>query len=194
MRNVILIFLLLIVPTKALSQKSPQSVVIDFYKWYFGVIESGQIEEYQPIFVADSAGMTALDMTKYIKNLKLYNFSDSLINHEVASYQSCIKEIGKIKFDELNDKFPNLDDYKNIGCDFFNIYRWLMDVEPMNGVDIIETMKINENKIIIKGQFFRGDEKTKDKSYWNKFLYVSLNNENNVWKIDQIEIKKTNLK
>lgn len=194
MRNVILIFLLLIVPTKALSQKSPQSVVVDFYKWYFGVIESGQIEEYQPIFVADSAGMTALDMNKYIKNLKLYNFSDSLINHEVASYQSCIKEIGKIKFNELNDKFPNLDDYKNIGCDFFNIYRWLMDVEPMNGVDIIETIKINENKIIIKGQFFRGDEKTKDKSYWNKFLYVSLNNENNTWKIDQIEIKKTNLK
>ena len=194
MRSCVLIFFLLLLPVKSLAQKSPESVVTDFYKWYFEVIESGQIEEYQPIFVADSTGMATLNMDKYIKNLRFYNFTDSLINHEITSYQNCIKEVSKTKFDELNDKYPNLDDYKNIGCDFFNIYRWLMDVEPMNGVEIIETIKVNENKIIVKGQFFRGSDITKDKSYWNKNLYVSLNKENSIWKIDQIEIKKTNLK
>ena len=194
MKNYFLIFFLLLLPLKALAQTSPDSVVINFYKWYFGVIESGQIEEYQPIFAADSLGMTTLNMDKYIKNLRQYNFSDSLIIHEVASYQTCIKEINKIKFDELNDKFPNLEDYRNIGCDFFNIYRWIMDVEPMNGIDIIETFKINDEKVIIKGKFFRGNVESKDKAYWNKFLYISLNKENNIWKIDQIEIKKTNEK
>ncbi|WP_321517488.1 hypothetical protein [uncultured Bacteroides sp.] len=194
MRSCVLIFFLLLLPVKSLAQKSPESVVTDFYNWYFEVIESGQIEEYQPIFVADSTGMATLNMDKYIKNLRFYNFTDSLINHEINSYQNCIKEVSKTKFDDLNDKFPNLDDYKNIGCDFFNIYRWLMDVEPMNGVEIIETIKVNENKIIVKGRFFRGSDITKDKSYWNKNLYVSLNKENSIWKIDQIEIKKTNLK
>lgn len=179
---------------KTLGQKSPESVVIDFYKWYFSVIESGQIEEYQPVFIADSTGMTTLNMNKYIENLILYNFTDSLIKNEISSYQNCVKEVSKTKFDELNEKFPNLDDYKNIGCDFFNIYRWIMDVEPMSGVEILETINIDENKIIIKGQFFRGDEMAKDKSYWNKYLYVALNKENNTWKIDQIEIRKTNEK
>jgi len=194
MRNNILIFLLLLLPMKALAQKSPESVVIDFYKWYFSVIESGQIEEYQPIFVADSVGMTTLDMGKYINNLRLYNFTDSLINSEITSYQNCIKEVSKTKFNELNDKLPDLDDYKKIGCDFFNIYRWIMDVEPMSGIEILETITIDENKIIIKGQFFRGDEMAKNRNYWNKFLYVALNKENNTWKINQIEIRKTNQK
>jgi len=194
MRNNILILLLLLLPVKALAQKSPESVVIDFYKWYFSVIESGQIEEYQPIFVADSVGMTTLDMGKYINNLRLYNFTDSLINSEITSYQNCIKEVSKTKFNELNDKLPDLDDYKKIGCDFFNIYRWIMDVEPMSGIEILETITIDENKIIIKGQFFRGDEMTKNRNYWNKFLYVALNKENNTWKINQIEIRKTNQK
>ncbi len=194
MRNNILILLLLLLPVKALAQKSPESVVIDFYKWYFSVIESGQIEEYQPIFVADSVGMTTLDMGKYINNLRLYNFTDSLINSEITSYQNCIKEVSKTKFNELNDKLPDLDDYKKIGCDFFNIYRWIMDVEPMSGIEILETITIDENKIIIKGQFFRGDEMAKNRNYWNKFLYVALNKENNTWKINQIEIRKTNQK
>jgi len=194
MRNNILIFLLLLLPMKALAQKSPESVVIDFYKWYFSVIESGQIEEYQPIFVADSVGMTTLDMGKYINNLRLYNFTDSLINSEITSYQNCIKEVSKTKFNELNDKLPDLDDYKKIGCDFFNIYRWIMDVEPMSGIEILEKITIDENRIIIKGQFFRGDEMAKDRNYWNKFLYVALNKENNTWKINQIEIRKTNQK
>jgi hypothetical protein len=194
MRNYVLIFILLLLPMKTLGQKSPESVVIDFYKWYFSVIESGQIEEYQPVFIADSTGMTTLNMNKYIENLILYNFTDSLIKNEISSYQNCIKEVSKTKFDELNEKFPNLDDYKNIGCDFFNIYRWIMDVEPMSGVEILETIKIDENKIIIKGQFFRGDEMAKDKSYWNKYLYVALNKKNNTWEIDQIEIRKTNEK
>lgn len=194
MRNNILILLLLLLPVKALAQKSPESVVIDFYKWYFSVIESGQIEEYQPIFVADSVGMTTLDMGKYINNLRLYNFTDSLINSEITSYQNCIKEVSKTKFNELNDKLPDLDDYKKIGCDFFNIYRWIMDVEPMSGIEILEKITIDENRIIIKGQFFRGDEMAKDRNYWNKFLYVALNKEKNTWKINQIEIKKTNQK
>ena len=81
MKNYFLIFVLLSLPLKALAQTSPDSVVINFYKWYFDVIESGQIEEYQPIFAADSLGMTTLNMDKYIKNLRQYNFSDSLIIH-----------------------------------------------------------------------------------------------------------------
>lgn len=193
MRDKVLLFiLLLLLPLKSFSQKTPESVVIDFYKWYFGVIDSGQIEEYQPVFVADSCGMTTLDMKKYMDNLKLHNFTDSLINKEIASYHDCIKSISQTKFSELNDKYPNLEDYKNIGCDFFNIYRWIMDVEPMSGVDILKTININENKVVIQGQFYRGDDATKDKSYWNKYLYVSLKRENSEWKIDQIEIRNTN--
>ena len=191
MKNLFITLILFLLSTKTTAQTSPDSVVINFYEWYFSVIESGQIEEYQPEFVADSTGMTTLKMDKYIENLRLHNFTDSLINREIASYQNCIKEINKTRFDELNDKLPNLDDYRNIDCDFFNIYRWIMDVEPMNGVDVIEKINIDNNRIVIKGRFFRGSELTKDKSYWNKLLYVALINENNIWKINQIEIRNT---
>lgn len=191
MKHLFIIFYLLLLPIKTLAQESPDSVVVNFYKWYFSVVEQGEIEEYQPLFVADSTGMATLNMNKYIKNLKDCHFTDSLIYKEIASYQKCIKEINKTRYDELNDKLPNLEDYRNIGCDFFNIYRWTMCVEPLDGVDIIERISIDQNNVIIKGKFYSANNPAKDKSYWNKYLYVALINKENGWQIDRIEIKET---
>lgn len=192
MKQLFILLLFIIFSQKALAQEQPGSVVISFYKWYFSMIEQGTIEEYQPIFVPDTTGMTTLNMNKYITNLKSYHFSDSLINKEIESYLKCIEEVRKIPFGQLNEKLPNLEDYRNIGCDFFNIYRWTMCVEPLSGIDIIETITIDPNNVIVKGKFYSSTSPVSDKSYWNKYLYAALIKKNNIWEINRIEIKNTN--
>ena len=71
-------------------------IVNEFYDWYISAIKEGNCADFNPIFVESEDGMTTLDLSKYIENLKTYKFSDSLITKEKESYSKCIENLKTI--------------------------------------------------------------------------------------------------
>lgn len=162
----------------------PESTVLEFYNWYLSAIGNQPSEEYEPIFKADKNGMTTLDMEKYIKNLRKYNCSENMINREILTYQECIKNLGKVKYETLLSDF----DYDEVECSFVYSYRWIHTQETIDGVKIIEVKELPQRKKLIKGQFYNFDKEKKEYFYWDWYCQVILINENNSWKIDEINI------
>jgi hypothetical protein len=167
------------------AQGRADEIVLDFYNWYLSSIKNLPSREYEPVIEADSNGMTILNFEQYIQNLRKYNCSKEMIEREIFSYQECIKNLAKLKFEILQSDF----DYDEVECDFVYYNRWTHSQEPVDGIKIIETKKIQNDKQIVKGQFYNYDETTIEYLYWDWYCYVLLIQESGEWKIDSIEIK-----
>ncbi|MDP4202815.1 MAG: hypothetical protein Q8861_08980 [Bacteroidota bacterium] len=161
-----------------------RQIVVDFYKWYSQKLSSNNASEFQPKFAQDENGYTTLDFTAYVKNLKRMKCSDSFISREIESYEPCIENLKKIKYREVEDKLPDLSDYENIKCDFFNIHRWTMSMENFSGVEIKKTT-VQKDKSVVCGIIY---EDTPDKKYYYGTVVVTLLKIGNIWMIDDIKI------
>jgi hypothetical protein len=168
------------------APKKADEIVLDFYNWYLSSIKNLPPREYSPTVEIDSSGMLVLSIEQYIQNLRKYSCSEDLIEREISSYQECAKNLTKLKFEILQSDF----DYDEVGCDFVYYNRWTHSQEPVDGIKIIETKKIQKDKQMVKGQFYNYDEATVEYLYWNWYCYVLLIQESGKWKIDSIEIKK----
>jgi len=186
MKRTYIFFLIIFFPTIILAQKEPETVIIDFYSWYFNSIKNRLTKEYQPFFDADNNGMTTINTDKYIKNLKSLNFSDKLIKNEIASYKACLAEIGKVKFKELNEKFTDISNYEDIGCDFFNSFRWTWNMLGDDRIKVVETKEISDKKKVLRCELSTYNEQEKKNDFCHYF-YATMIYENNKWLIDAIE-------
>jgi hypothetical protein len=162
-------------------------IVNGFYDWYLTSIKEKKYSDFKPKFVESNNGMTALDCSKYLDNLKLYGFSDSLINKERQSYSDCIENLEKVKYSDFQKStFTDLDVYEQTNCDFGNYYRWTGGQEPIDGIRIIDVKFISTDKVYIAIDYFEFNSDENKKYYWGKNgLTLRLVNEN--WKIDQID-------
>lgn len=176
-------------PLVACSKEKPENLVLDFYNWYFSAIKAQTTDEYQPKIVADKNGMATLDVLQYVQNLRTHYFSEDLIDKEIAAYQECIKNLETIKYDTIGRAFSDIGDYSEKGCDFFNYYRWTLEMDPIDGVSIVDVTTLPGSKLIVKGRFYNFNDKTKEYSYWNKYCFVMLRQTNGMWKIENIDIK-----
>src|SRR6478609_5478399 len=61
-----------------------------FFDWYIRSAKASKQAEYNPIEVQDKNGMTTLDFSRYMENLRKYSFSDSLMKRERLSYDGCV--------------------------------------------------------------------------------------------------------
>src|SRR6188768_450561 len=124
----------------------------DFFRWYISASSNHSNGECFPVFVQDKNGMTTLDYSKYIKNLKDLSFSDSLIAKEKSSYQVCIDNLAKVKYSDFL-KFEDLDDFESRNCDFTNYYHWTGGQE-MYEVYTVTRVKINKKDAAVIGFLF----------------------------------------
>lgn len=159
----------------------------DFYQWYATAINGDATDEYQPKFVADKNGMLSVDYSKYIANLKRLRFSEKLIESEVEKYEKCAKNLKDVKFSEKDKQLSDLEDYEKKGCDFFNYYRWVMDMETYDGSRIIEE-NIKGDSSIVKVQPYNFNNNTNKYFYWDKTAKVTLKKKENGWEITNIII------
>ena len=165
--------------------------VNDFYDWYISAINKRGYVDYMPRFAETENGMTSLDFSKYIENLKTYIFSDSLITKEKESYLKCIENLRTIKFSEFEKTiFIDLDEYEESCCDFGNRYRWIGGQEPVDGMRIQDIQFISTDTVLVSIEYswlgFDENSNTKYIYYGdgNKLIAIKQNND---WYIDQID-------
>jgi hypothetical protein len=159
--------------------------VVDFYDWYSKAITQQKTSDIQPQFTEDSNGYTTLDFSTYVKNLKRFNFTDRLVNNEIAQYNQCLENLQKIKFKTFKESFEDLSDFENIKCDFFNTNRWIMSMETFTGIEISKT-SINKTNCKVYGRIYEGAE-TNSRFYYGNVV-VTLLKVNDIWMIDNIEL------
>ena len=167
------------------DQKQIDNKVNEFFSWYLTAVNQREIWEFKPQFVEDESGMTTLDYKIYIENLKEYHFSDSLIEVEKESYKECIDNIEKIKYSELSDVMPDLDDYERTNCDFSNYYRWGCGQEAVEGIRITNIKITGKNDASVSIEFYETDDKGEKHYYCGKM--IRMNKHEDQWKIAEFE-------
>lgn len=161
-------------------------IVNGFYDWYIRAIKIKNNTDYKPRFVESENGMTTLDFSIYIENLKTNGFSDSLIFREKKSYSECIENLGKVKFSNFKKTiFIDLDEYEQVNCDFGNYYRWTGGQEPIDGIRIKDIKLISEDFAWVSIDYFVVDSKdTRHYLGKNSLILKRLNND---WQINSVD-------
>lgn len=106
------------------ENRDVESIVLEFYAWYITSINQDQYGEYQPSFVPDPQGMTSLEMSRYVNNLRRFHVSEELIEQEISSFATCQKHLETIPYETFDQEYMDLDQFEEISCDFGNSYRW----------------------------------------------------------------------
>ena len=153
----------------------------DFFNWYLGAIHQHKFDAYQPKFVQNPGGMTTLDFSTYLSNLKVHHFSDALLQSEKNSYQKCITNLEKIKYSDF-EKYTDLDQFEAIDCDFENSYRWLHTQEAPDTLIIKSIQFTSKDHAIVSVNTGTYNAKDKKYSYYDSTL-VYMKRINNLWKI-----------
>lgn len=162
-------------------------IVNGFYDWYSTSIKGKKYSDYKPRFVESKNGMTTLDCSTYLENLKTYGFSDSLIIKERLSYSQCIENLEKVKFSDFEKTiYTDLDEYEQANCDFGNYYRWTGGQEPIDGIRIVKITFFSTDEALVSIDYYLTNTKENNRYYWGKNrLTLKLINKN--WKIDKID-------
>jgi hypothetical protein len=164
-------------------------IVINFYTWYIKSIKESEFDAFKPIFIEKSDGMTTLDFSRYVANLKQHGFSDTFIKKELASYSECINNLSEVTYSEFGKTvLADLDDFEEANCDFGNQYRWLGGQEVCNGVTIKSTKTIHQDECIVMVDKFDLNEEN-EPVYWGKQIFIIFKRIDNQWKIDEIHLE-----
>jgi hypothetical protein len=108
MKKIWLWLLLSFISSFLKAEKNPKTdslqisnTIYSFFDWYIDAIKENKFLEFQPKFIENDSGMTTLDYSIYIDNLKKHRFSDSLLLGEINSYQVCIDTLAKIRYSDF---------------------------------------------------------------------------------------------
>jgi len=163
-------------------------IVNEFYDWYISAIKEENNTDYMPRFVETENGMTSLDFSIYIENLKTHRFSDSLIIKEKESYSKCIENLRTIKFSDLRE--ITLDEAEEMCCDFGNRFRWTGGMEPVDGMRIQDIQFTSTDTVLVSIEYsWLGFDEDLDAEYTyygggNKLILIKQDND---WYIDKVD-------
>jgi hypothetical protein len=155
-----------------------------FFNWYIASAKSNKTKEYNPVEIESKDGMTTLDFTKYLKNLKALSFSDSLIKKEKDSYNECIEKLSAVRYADFV-KLTDLSDFEALNVDFTNYYRWTGGQEMFDYYSV-KNIIINDNKkaIVVGSLYF--DNSGVEKRDFVREITMTLNKKYNRWEIIEI--------
>ena len=163
-----------------------EEVITDFYEWYSLEIKARNTSSFQPIFVADSNGLSTLDFAQMDANLAAVGFHKNYIPNLKRDFEPCLANLNSIPFDSLK-LFEDLDDFDDINCAFSNLYQWTGDTEPHDGVEVGEVTKNGDSIAVAECRIFNVGENMR--LYWeHKYLVIKLKEADEDWKISNIEI------
>jgi hypothetical protein len=160
-------------------------IVNDFYEWYIYSTRKEQNAENRPIFIVKKNESVRLEFSKYLQNLKKYNFSDSLISNEILDYKNCEENLMKITKEEFAG-FDDICDFENIDCAFDNSYKWIGGQEMCDGIRINSIEFSDSKNCIIEIEYYsiNGNEM----SFWGNNTRIFLLKINGDWKINDVKI------
>ena len=161
-------------------------IVNDFFDWYITSVKEQKYMEFRPVFAERTDGMTTLDFSTYLENLKRLSFSDELLKEEERRYNSCVNNLRDIKYSEFKSEYVDLDQFENILCDFTNRYRWTGGMEPIEHFRIKNVKVEKQGTAIVLVEFSHFNPDNKDELFF-KGRSIDLNFENDGWKIMKIE-------
>jgi hypothetical protein len=162
-------------------------VVNGFYDWYLTSIQQKKYLFFNPIFIEAVNGMTTLDYTQYLENLKTHGFSELLINKEKQSYLGCIENLGKVKYSDFQKTiFTDLDEYEQTNCDFGNYYRWTGGQEPIDGIRIKTIEILSNEEAVVSIDYYEFDSTKNIKHYWGRNTLTMKKIKDN-WLIENID-------
>ena len=160
-------------------------IVFEFFDWYISSINSRKTSEFSPQFVENENGMTTLDFSKYLDNLKRLKFSESLVEKEKQFFQECVDNLEKVKYSDFQLEFDDLDDFEATNCDFNNRYKWIGGQEAVDSFKLGRVYVENDN-VIVEVEFI--DNTSSGSEYFhrgnNKVMLTKINNQ---WKINGFE-------
>lgn len=162
-----------------------EKIVNNFFSWYIGVTKTNNGSEFIPQFVENEKGMTTLEFSKYLENLRKYHFSNSFIEVEKLTYQECISHLEKVRYSDFKTSWTDLDDFESTNCDFANSYRWTGGMEPIDCVKIVD-LKFNSNQTGLVQLKFCGFDSNGKEYFWGKKIVI-LEKQNGNWKITKID-------
>ncbi len=148
-----------------------EKIVNNFFSWYIGVTKTNNGSEFIPQFVENEKGMTTLEFSKYLENLRKYHFSNSLIEVEKLTYQECISHLEKVRYSDFKTSWTDLDDFESTNCDFANSYRWTGGMEPIDCVKIVD-LKFNSNQTGLVQLKFCGFDSNGKEYFWGKKIVI----------------------
>ena len=154
-------------------------ITTGFFNWYIKSAKLKKQAEYNPIEVADKNGMTTLDFTKYMKNLKKHSFSDSLMERERMTYVECVQKLSKIKYTDYL-KLTDLSAFEKLEDDFTNQYRWTGGQEMCDGY-AVSSIEYTKQGAVVYGRLYYMDATSNENS--REEVYTVFIKQNNVWKI-----------
>lgn len=160
-------------------------VVNDFYEWYIYSTRKEKNEENRPIFIIDKKEKVRLDFTRYLQNLRKFNFSDSLIKKEILDYKNCEKNLKRISKEEFAS-FDDIFDFENIDCAFDNSYKWIGGQEMCDGIRINNIEFSDSINCKVEIEYFSINRN--EKSFWGNKTKIILLKINGEWKINDIAI------
>jgi hypothetical protein len=162
-----------------------EGIVNNFFNWYMREIKINNSIEFMPCIVENEQGMTTLDFSRYLENLRNYQFSDSLIEFERLSYLECIYHLEKIKYSDFKSSWTDLDHFESTNCDFANSYRWTGGMEPVDCIKIVD-VKIISNQTGLVHLKFCGIDSNNKEIFWGEKT-VTLEKKKSNWKITRID-------
>lgn len=157
-----------------------------FYDWYISQMKSGVVKELFPVFVPDDNGMTTLDMTVYVDNLRKNHFSENLILKEIETYKNCLKNLESIPYEIFRTTFLDLDQFEEIQCDFQNYYHWGGGQEGFDKIEILQIQRLNKKEIQVQLYYLECDPNGECTRWFNPNC-LKFRNYAGVWKIDSLE-------
>jgi hypothetical protein len=160
-------------------------IVNDFYDWYIFSARTDKNEENRPTIAIDTNGSIRLDFTEYLKNLRSFNFSDSLISRELLDYKNCEQNLKSITKEEFA-RFDDISDFEDIDCDFDNSYKWIGGQEMCDGIRIVCIEYLDPKNYRVEIEYFSINRN--EKSFWGNATQVYLQKINGNWKIIDIMI------
>lgn len=194
MKSIIKTLLLIFIfsnPLRASDSQNSDSlkishIVSDFYSWYLNAINNEKHSEYMPRFVENESGMTTIAYSNYIRSLKKYHLSDSLVMKEIKSYQDCIRNLKNVKYSDFGKSiFIDLDEFERAQCDFGNYYRWTGGQDLIGGIRIKNIQYINAEKALVTIDYYDINSQNSNKFFGeNK---VELIKRKKQWYIDSVD-------
>lgn len=158
-----------------------RAIVSNFYQWYFALIENDRLDEFNPAFVRNAAGMTTLNFDAYERELKKHSFEDSFIKKKIAEYGLCVSNLNKIPYDTFLIKHKDLDEFESIECAFSNVFEWTSGMEPYRVLIIRRTDLISETLARVEVEF-----SIRENEPGGAAAVISLVRKKNKWLISNI--------
>ena len=154
-----------------------------FFDWYIRSAKVHKHAEYNPVEVQDKNGMTTLDFSTYVRNLKEHSFSDSLLKRELSSYDSCMFKLSKIKYTDYV-KLDDLGDFEDLEDDFTNYYRWTGGQEMYDRYAVTK-VEYTKQGTIVYGRLY--DIDSTGKTTVEKQISTVFIKQDGAWKILDIK-------